>query len=238
MSILYTQQRLTFVETPLQTKQSLSVALDLTSLRLQAHLKQTMAQTEAPPPELPPSAETVARDSDVGKFVVKFGYAYLVILNIVVWISGNVPISLQILSTSLVCIILGSFASLRHPESADAQEVERMKPKDAYMFPVFGSIALCSFYAAIKYLPAYLIDIAAQLFFMFMSVFAAQALFADLFHQFLPSSIFDEMDVHLFSVIIKWKNVCSIPIQDIKVFIPIPSFQFSQINNPKSFVFF
>eukprot|EP00483_Globobulimina_turgida_P006463 UN06473 len=71
---------------------------------------------------------------------------------------------MQILSVSVVCIMVGSFGSLRHPESAEAADVERLKPKDAYLFPVFGSIALCSFYAAIKYLPGYVVDVAAQSF--------------------------------------------------------------------------
>lgn len=184
--------------------------------------------------ELPPSAETVARNGPIGKFVVQSGYAYLVILNLVVLCYDNVPISLQILSTSLTCIILGAFQSLRHPESADAQEVERMKPKDAYMFPIFGSCALGTFYISIKYLPKYVIDIAAQLFFTFMSCFAAQAFFDELFLQFMPESMFNELNVHLFTGIIKWKLLFIIPIGDTKVYLPIPSFKAEQIKNPKS----
>eukprot|EP01083_Nonionella_stella_P260759 888653_1 len=124
--------------------------------------------------KLPPSCETIARNSGTGNFFVKCGYLYLIGLNLLVLVYDNVPISLQVLSVSTVCIIVGSFGSLRHPESAEAQEVERLKPKDAYMFPIFGSIALCSFYAAIKYLPGYVVDAAAQTFFVIMSAFATQ----------------------------------------------------------------
>jgi len=154
---------------------------------------------------------------------MRFGYLYLIGLNFLVLFYDNVPISLQVLSTSLVCIILGSFASLRHPESAEAQDVERLKPNDAYMFPIFGSIALCSFYAAIKYLPGYIVDVAAQLFFVLMSAFAAQQFFNDVAFQFLPSSIYSMIAVNLLTVSIKWKQVVSIPVADKKMYVPIPS---------------
>ena len=177
--------------------------------------------------ELPPSAETLARNSAIGRFLVKAGYIYLVGLNLCVLFYDDVPISLQVLSTSLVCIVLGSFGSLRHPESAEAQDVERLKPKDAYMFPIFGSIALCSFYAAIKYLPGYVVDVAAQAFFVLMSAFATQALFDELALQFIPSFIYCLVDKRLFVILIRWKCAFTVPIASKKLHIPIPSIVFT-----------
>ena len=173
--------------------------------------------------ELGASAETIAKNSSISQSFIKIGYLYLFLLNLTVLFYDNVPISLQVLSTSMVCIILGSFGSLRHPESAEAKEVEKLKPKDAYMFPIFGSMALCSFYFAIKYLPKYVIDTLAQTFFVLMSAFAIQALFDELFIIFLPKFIYDIMDAKLFIINIKWKHIATIPVMDKKFFIPIPS---------------
>ena len=189
-----------------------------------------MAETES---KLKPTAETVAKDSFIGQFFIKIGYIYLITLNLVVLCYDNVPISLQVLSTSLFCIILGSFGSLRHPESLEAQDVERLKPKDAYMFPIFGSMALCSFYFAIKYLPDYVVDVVAQLFFVLMSAFAAQAFFDELLLIFIPNFIYKALDIKLFSLLIKWKNVFTIPVIEKRFYFPIPS-----ITDNNSYVFF
>eukprot|EP00484_Ammonia_sp_Unknown_P001678 CAMPEP_0197020814 /NCGR_PEP_ID=MMETSP1384-20130603/1692_1 /TAXON_ID=29189 /ORGANISM="Ammonia sp." /LENGTH=418 /DNA_ID=CAMNT_0042448511 /DNA_START=43 /DNA_END=1299 /DNA_ORIENTATION=+ len=192
------------------------------------------AITDDPAPaELPPSAETLAKDCGISRFLVKSGYLYLIALNLTVLFYDNVPISLQVLSTSLMCIVLGSFGSLRHPESAEAQEVERLKPKDAYMFPVFGSIALCSFYAAIKYLPKYLVDFLAQSFFVLMSAFAVQALLDELAFQFFPSAAFAMVDIQLFTFIITWKCAYTLPMVDKKIYIPVPSITFSPTDSDK-----
>ena len=184
---------------------------------------------------LKPTAETVAKESFIGQLLIKIGYIYLIVLNLVVLFYDNVPISLQVLSTSLICIILGSFGSLRHPESLEAQDVERLKPKDAYMFPIFGSIALCTFYFAIKYLPEYVVDVVAQLFFVLMSAFAAQALFDELLSIFIPKMIYKSFDVKLFSLLIKWKNIFTIPIIEKKFYFPIPSI--TDTNSYVSFCF-
>eukprot|EP01084_Bolivina_argentea_P105694 189282_1 len=164
------------------------------------------------PTDLQPSAETVAKNTPIAKFLVKAGYLYLIALNLTVLFYDNVPISLQVLSTSIVCIVLGSFGSLRHPESAEAQEVERLKPKDAYMFPVFGSMALCSFYLAIKYLPAWIIDLAAQLFFTVLSAFASQSLFEELALEFFPGFLYSLFDVQIVTFIVKWKCIAGKPV--------------------------
>lgn len=176
------------------------------------------------PTELSVCPETVVRNSAFGIWTMRLGYIWVIGLNVLVLCYDNVPISLQAISTAIVCIILGSMGSLRHPDSLEAQDVERMKPKDAYMFPVFGSIALCSFYVIIRYLPKWCVDVGIQGFFVFMSAIAAQALFDELAAHFLPSEMHGTVDTKLFTLCIRYKLLFTIPIGgDKKVYIPIPS---------------
>jgi len=183
----------------------------------------TNTETKSPN-DLPHSPETVAKNSTIGVWLTRLGYLYVVGLNVLVLCYDNIPISLQAISTAMVCIILGSFGSLRHPDSLEAQDVERMKPKDAYMFPVFGSMALCSFYVIIRYLPKWCVDVGIQGFFVFMSAIAAQALFDELAALFLPLVVYSPLDTKLFKLCIRYKLAFTIPIYgEKKVYVPIPS---------------
>jgi len=176
------------------------------------------------PNEASHSPETVAKNSPMGIWLRRLGYLYVVGLNVLVLCYDNVPISLQVVSTAFICIVLGSFGSLRHPDSAEAQEVERMKPKDAYMFPVFGSVALCSFYVVIKYLPKWCVDVGIQGFFVLMSSFAVQALLEELSSHFMPSAVSSAVDVKLFTLCVRYKVMFSVPLGgEKKIYIPIPS---------------
>jgi len=178
----------------------------------------------APVPESLFCREVVAKNSKIPAGLVRLGYIYVIGLNVVILFHDNVPISLQAISTAMTCIILGSFSSLRHPDSLEAQDVERMKPKDAYMFPVFGSVALCSFYVIIRYLPKWCVDIGIQGFFVFMSAIAGQALFDELAELFLPSIVHSVASTHLFTLCIRYKLLIALPMgSDKKIYIPIPS---------------
>ena len=98
----------------------------------------------------------------------------------------NVPIILQLMCLVLCAIVIGAFNSLIDSDDEAAQEIERLKPKDAYMFPVFGSIVLCSAYIIIKYAPRWLLNFVLRSLFVLVGTFAIESYIDSLVSSILP----------------------------------------------------
>jgi len=63
---------------------------------------------------------------------------------------ASLPVSFHLIATSLFIIYIGSRNSVVQQRDKSV-ETEKMETKDAYMFPVIGSVVLCLLYLVFKY---------------------------------------------------------------------------------------
>lgn len=98
-----------------------------------------------------------------------------------------------------------------------------MKPRDAYMFPIIGSCVLFSLYVALKHLPSFIFEYGITIFFAIISVFAVQGMNDEIAKLFIPSMIFNQLNIELFTINIHYKLLFILPIIHKSIYLPIIS---------------
>ena len=176
------------------------------------------------------SKETITKDQYI--LYLKLSYIILIGFELFILIFGALPVTFQTLITSISCIIIGSFQSLKHPDSDEAKDVEIMKRKDAYKFPVSGSIVLFGAYIIIKKVPKYIVNMILQIFFVVISAFGVETMIEDVLTLFIPK-IKSKMDIKLFTLIITWKGLFKME-GYIDLAFPIPMITFNDVKKPNT----
>lgn len=81
-----------------------------------------------------------------------------------------VPVSLHMIILALAIIYIGSTNSTTMGEGEDEDKPEVMQSKDAYMFPVIGSVVLGSLYLVFKYLPKEYVNYMVKFYFFCLGI--------------------------------------------------------------------
>jgi len=116
-----------------------------------------------------------------------------------------VPVYLHMIFTTMLIIYIGSVTSCSDLDEAlndttttaerpstkvsKKANVEKMKTKDAYMFPVIGSFALLSLYIVFKYFPKEYVNLVLKVYFGFFGVIVLGTKISDLINGILPISL-------------------------------------------------
>ncbi len=114
--------------------------------------------------------------------VIFWGISYFVVL----------PVPVNLIVTSTAIIYIGSHRSLNLLVSeADCgfahDEKEVLSAKDAYKFPVVGSLALFGLYLAFKYFDKDTVNLVVSLYFSLIGVFTLTSTFSKFVSQFIKS---------------------------------------------------
>ena len=91
-------------------------------------------------------------DQSKSSVALNFCYLSTLFLNLLSYVSP-IPISFQLFFSSLSCIFIGSHRGIVIQEKAEKEEKdksEKISAKDAYLFPVYGSIVLLGLYVVYK----------------------------------------------------------------------------------------
>jgi minor histocompatibility antigen H13 len=99
------------------------------------------------------------------------------------------PIQVNTIMTSTLIIFLASHRSLRllDHDAIPLEEKETLSEKDAYKFPIFGSISLFGLYAAFKYLDKDTVNLVLACYFSVVGVFTLTGTFAPFAKLFIKS---------------------------------------------------
>lgn len=84
----------------------------------------------------------------------------------------NVGVSAQLIPVSMLLLYIGCHLSLRNVHRPGQEDSQQLASKDAYMFPVFGSIALLTLYCAYKYLPPQYLNMIVSAYFFLAGLLA------------------------------------------------------------------
>lgn len=129
--------------------------------------------------------------------------AYLALL--VVMLAANVvpfPYYIHMIITATLVVYIGSYQSVAaaagDASTASGSQMEKMSSKDAYMFPVFGSIFLFSLYLVFKFLPKEYVNLAVKGYFFLFGIFILASNLHKLCRLFLPEVTFERLDKEWF----------------------------------------
>ncbi|EAR83602.2 signal peptide peptidase (macronuclear) [Tetrahymena thermophila SB210] len=109
----------------------------------------------------------------------------LIILVHVVASLMNTPASIQLILNSVTCVYIGCFLTFRverkhneefHKRSL-SEDAETMTSKDAFQFPLYGSLVLFGIYVLYKFLPKEYLSFIFTSHFMFIGIFCVGAVF-------------------------------------------------------------
>mmetsp|Transcript_18696 Transcript_18696/g.27049 ORF Transcript_18696/g.27049 Transcript_18696/m.27049 type:complete len:398 (-) Transcript_18696:498-1691(-) len=91
-----------------------------------------------------------------------------------------IPVSINLIATSTLIIFLGCHRSLRllDHDAIPLEEKETLSEKDAYKFPIIGSVSLFGLYSAFKYLDKDMVNIILACYFSLVGVFTLTSTFS------------------------------------------------------------
>lgn len=104
-----------------------------------------------------------------GSVALNFCYFSTIILNVMNFVTP-IPISFQLFFSSLSCIYIGSRRGIIIQDKIEKEEKEkseRMTNKDAYLFPIYGSVVLFGLYIVYKIFDKNLLNMVLSVHFTF-----------------------------------------------------------------------
>lgn len=130
-------------------------------------------------------------------------YGYLTIVGITLAAASPlpVPVSVHMLIITFAIIWVGSVNSTKKPQEGE-DEMEVMQSKDAYMFPIIGSVTLGSLYLVFKYLPKEYVNYVVKAYFFVFGVFVLGAKFSTILASVLPPSTVESLTKQKWSFVV------------------------------------
>ncbi|ETO21409.1 signal peptide peptidase domain-containing protein, partial [Reticulomyxa filosa] len=87
-------------------------------------------------------------------------------------------------------------------------DVERLQPKDAYMFPLTSGAVLCILYGLVKYAPKWIINKILRVVFVMIGLFSIQSLLNSIFELFLPHFLSSLLNTACGSICLQSRSYC------------------------------
>jgi minor histocompatibility antigen H13 len=87
------------------------------------------------------------------------------------------PVSLQVTLHTILLVYIGSIYSTKLYDVSQEREVETMKQKDAWMFPVYGSAVLFGLFMVFKLFNKDYVNILFHIYFSFLGTYSTASLF-------------------------------------------------------------
>jgi len=121
---------------------------------------------------------------------VSYAYLVLLVINLLPLITF-VPVSIQLFVNSIACIYIGSYRGIiilqEHELSKEKNDkIEKMTAKDAYMFPVYGSVVLFSLYMVFKHFDKTILNYLLTIHFTFFGFLSLIQLISYHVEKFFP----------------------------------------------------
>jgi minor histocompatibility antigen H13 len=115
----------------------------------------------------------------------------------------DIPVSFQVTIHTILLVYLGCVYSSKIYDVSKEREIETMKQKDAWLFPIFGSAVLFGLFMLFKFFDK---DLVNKLFHVYFSVIGAYSVSALIYERLVNIQFFDNLTkTNLFTVpVIPW----------------------------------